>query len=45
MQKAILSETKDSNGQPMWLLMPDGSFFISPNAVDQASIQHLKLKN
>ncbi|AZF09571.1 hypothetical protein C4J93_1357 [Pseudomonas sp. R2-37-08W] len=45
MEKAICSEAKDSNGQPMWLLMPDGSFFISQKAVDQASIQHLKLKN
>ncbi|MCI1736284.1 MAG: hypothetical protein LKM38_02660 [Pseudomonas veronii] len=45
MKKAICSDAKDSSGKPMWLIMPDGSFFISQKAVDQASIQHLKLKS
>ncbi|AZD67563.1 hypothetical protein SAMN04489802_2850 [Pseudomonas chlororaphis] len=44
MKKAICSDAKDSAGKPMWCLMPDGSFFISQESVDQASIQHLKLK-
>ena len=43
MEKVICSDTKDLKGKPMWILMPDGSFFISQEAVDQASIQRVKL--
>lgn len=43
MEKVICSDAKDSNGKPMWILMPDGGFFISQKAVDQASIQRAKL--
>jgi len=44
MEKVICSNAKDSNGKPLWCLMPDGSLIISQKSVDQASIQHLKLK-
>ncbi len=44
MGKVACSDAKDSSGKPMWCLMPDGSFFISQESVNQATIQHLKLK-
>lgn len=43
MKKAIVSDAKDSSGKPMWLVMPDGSFYISRQAVEGATIQRMKL--
>ncbi|AHG43613.1 hypothetical protein N018_13350 [Pseudomonas syringae CC1557] len=45
MNKAVSSEAYNSSGKQMWICMPDGSFFISQKAVDQTSIQHLKLRS
>jgi hypothetical protein len=45
MNQVVSDNAKNSSGKPMWLIMPDGSFFISPKAVDQASIQQLKFRS
>ncbi|MBJ2245166.1 hypothetical protein [Pseudomonas haemolytica] len=43
MEKVVCSDAKDSNGKPMWILMPDGTLLLSQKAIDQGTIQHLKL--
>ncbi|WLI36371.1 hypothetical protein [Pseudomonas sp. FP818] len=43
MEKVVCSDAKDSGGNPMWILMPDGSFLLSQKAVDQGAIRRLKL--
>lgn len=43
MEKAIFSDTKGSNGKPMWILMPDGSIFINQKYLKEATIQRVTL--
>jgi hypothetical protein len=44
MKKTIAGSAKNSSGKVAWLMMPDGSFYISRQAVEDATIQHVKLR-
>ena len=43
MKIAIYCAAKKSNGQPIWLLMPDGSIYINQKFLKDATIQQEKL--
>lgn len=45
MIRYIVSDAKDKNGKPLWVICKDGHLFLSADAVNQATISKAHIRS